>query len=86
MNLSAGLLPLLISSFSPRYVLIRACEIQLAAQTAATGEASNITVPPDEVVKKTFEIAKSFSGMSMGRLEFAAYMRLMDKEDPSFRV
>lgn len=79
-----------ISQFPPvlsaRYVLIRACEIQLAAQTAAVGDRTTLVCPPDEVVQKTFEIAKSFSGMAMGRLEFAAYVRLMDKEDASFRL
>ncbi|GAA5851618.1 hypothetical protein JCM8547_001152 [Rhodosporidiobolus lusitaniae] len=68
------------------YALIRASKIQVAAQSTAASNGNKLRLPAEEIVKKTFDIASSFTGVGVGRLEFAAELRWLDKHDPSYRT
>jgi adducin len=69
------------------YQLLKATAIQSHASACALGEKSNLNIPSDETVEKTFDVMhhKSFSGASYGVEELSAYMRWLDKIDPSYR-
>ncbi|KAJ6437395.1 adducin [Purpureocillium lavendulum] len=68
------------------YIAVRAAEIQLAAQSAA-GAGGGILHPDPVTAAKTRDALKYFaSGGDYGTMEFTAYMRLMDKVDPSYRI
>lgn len=76
-------------AFVRMYRLQRACEIQVAAQ----GTGSKLVVPPQDVVELTAErsddflVAEGDKGYSRNpNPEFTALMRLLDKEDPSYRT
>ncbi|WFC96257.1 hypothetical protein MBRA1_002913 [Malassezia brasiliensis] len=67
------------------YMLVRSSKLQATAQaTAPSGGGLHLATP--ESVKRTFEIAKTFSGHEFGTMEFSAFMRLMDKVDASYRL
>jgi len=66
------------------YSFMRACEIQRDACAAAMS-ADNLLIPLEDTVAKTMEAALNFSGSARGVKEFCAYMRLLDKEDDSYR-
>ena len=75
-------------AFVRMYRLQRACEIQLAAQ--ATG--APLTIPPHDVCEKSarlsddFLVAEGDKGYSRNpNPEFAAFCRLLDPKDPSYR-
>ena len=63
--------------------LILACEIQSHAQNAGRQELNYVS---NESVKKTYEVMQTFTGEASGILEFSAYMRQLDKADPSYRL
>ena len=71
-------------AFSRLYRLERACQIQIDAAAAGT-----LRVLSDEVAAKSGRDTNAFAGRGgntgMGRLEFAALMRRMDRLDPSYR-
>lgn len=67
------------------YLAVRAAEIQLAAQSAA-GAGGGVLHPDSATTSKTRDALKYFqSAGDYGTTEFTAYMRLMDKVDPSYR-
>ncbi|KWU45618.1 hypothetical protein RHOSPDRAFT_32926 [Rhodotorula sp. JG-1b] len=66
------------------YNLIRAAEIQVAAQSC--GGVDGLILPSEETAHKTVNRMRTMTGMPYGEMEFAAYMRLMDKIDPSYRL
>lgn len=73
------------AAFYSMYVLNAACEIQSHAGAAAMSE-NELLLPPDDTIQKSMQIAKHFSGQGMGKLELSAFMRILDKEDPSYRL
>lgn len=80
--LTAG--PTLEEAFIHMYRLNKACEIQVAAQAGGTP----LVIPSPEVCEAAAEMADEFleyDGQAVGRLEFDAYLRLMDKLDPGYR-
>jgi ribulose-5-phosphate 4-epimerase/fuculose-1-phosphate aldolase len=68
-------------AFSYLFHLQKACEAQLKAM--ATGETLN--VPPEEVSAKTRHQATSMSSY-VGRAEWPALIRMLDRIDPSYRM
>jgi len=71
-------------AFYTMYIVAKACEMQAIACAAAL-KAENLLVIKDDLVAKTQRIVKTFSGSSAGTLELSAYMRLLDREDDSYR-
>lgn len=68
------------------YVAIRAAEIQVAAQSAAAA-GGGLLRPDAKTLGKTREALEYFqTADDYGTLEFAAYMRLMDSIDASYRL
>jgi ribulose-5-phosphate 4-epimerase/fuculose-1-phosphate aldolase len=67
-------------AFSLMFYLERACEIQIAA---LAGGAELIT-PPADVRERTARQHEG-DGQPGGDLEWAAHIRLLDREDPSYR-
>ena len=72
-------------AFILMFRLQRACEVQIAAQSGGT----ELIIPSDKVLKTSVQLTKDFlennDGLPAGKLEFNSYVRLMDKNDPSFR-
>ncbi|KAL2844088.1 Adducin-related protein [Aspergillus pseudoustus] len=70
------------------YQLLAATDIQSHASACALGDAQNLNMPSDRTVNKTYEVMhkKGFSGAAYGLKELSAYMRLLDKLDPSYRT
>lgn len=80
--LTAG--PTLEEAFIHMYRLNKACEIQIAAQAGGT----LLVIPSKNVCEAAVGMSDEFleyDGQAFGRLEFDAYLRLMDKLDPSYR-
>jgi len=69
-------------AFYLMYLVVKACEMQAVACAAATGSRDKLLVPSDDVILKSQLIGKVIGGAS---LEFSAFMRLLDKEDDSYR-
>ena len=68
-------------AFVRMYYLDRACEIQLAA--LATGRA--LELPPPAVCEEAARRSTSIDGHPFGEVEWAALIRQLDREDPSYR-
>lgn len=66
------------------FLTVKACEMQVAACSSAMTR-DRLIRPDNELVKKSQFISKNFSGSTFGTLELCAWMRLLDKEDPSYR-
>lgn len=71
-------------AFMHMFTCVKACEMQMYACTSAMTR-EKLLIPSDDLVKKTQFIASTFSGETAGVLEFCAFMRMLDKEDPSYR-
>jgi len=69
-------------AFILMYLMAKTCEIQSHACTIAMTR-DQLIVPSDEMVQRTYGLVKN-SGFD-GTLELCAYMRLLDKEDMSYR-
>lgn len=70
------------------YQLLKATKIQSHASTCALGGQDDLNMPPAKTVEKTFDVMqrKGFSGAPYGIKELSAYMRWLDKVDPSYRL
>ena len=72
-------------AFILMFRLQRACEIQIAAQSAG-GE---LIVPPKNIRERsailTDEFLSDYGGHNAGKLEFDSYLRLIDRKDPTYR-
>jgi len=63
----------------------KACEIQALASSAAFTR-DNLIVPDKKLVERQWDLVLGFTGVNqIGLLELCAEMRLLDKEDPSYR-
>ena len=69
-------------TFINLWAMQRACEVQVA--TDATGQPS-IPVSPDVLAKSEQLMAMQAMGGPAGELEFNAFVRLIDKIDPSYK-
>jgi ribulose-5-phosphate 4-epimerase/fuculose-1-phosphate aldolase len=69
-------------AFMNQWSLERSCQIQVACD--ASGQA--IIPVPDEVLKKSEKLmSMQAQGQPAGELEFAAFTRIIDKIDPSYK-
>jgi ribulose-5-phosphate 4-epimerase/fuculose-1-phosphate aldolase len=69
-------------AFTLMHYLERSCEIQVAAQ--AGGGA--LALPAPEVIERTVATAQGVGDRSFGEIGFAALLRRLDREDPSYRA
>ncbi len=72
-------------AFILMFRLQRACEIQIAAQ----GSGVELVVPPKQVCEQSAELTDNFlsdnDSQETGKLEFDAFLRLMDQKDPTYQ-
>ena len=61
--------------------LERTCEIQLAAMAGG----SELALPPDEVIKSTIAVAQGVGDRAFDDIGFDAFLRQLDRLDPSYR-
>jgi ribulose-5-phosphate 4-epimerase/fuculose-1-phosphate aldolase len=69
-------------AFINLWTLQRACEVQIATDSAGRG---SIPVGDHILSKGEKLMAKQSSGNPTGELEFNAYVRLIEKADPSYK-
>jgi len=71
-------------AFELMHLLIRACKEQVLALSAGR---ENITIPSIEIRQKTYDAVSSrrINTDAVGKREFDAYIRLLDKEDVSYK-
>ena len=67
------------------YRLSKACEVQVLAQGGMGGYVNPSKEAADYTVRGTLDYVTAYGTKGAGDEEFAAFMRLMDKKDPSFR-
>ena len=67
-------------AFTLMHYLERSCEIQVAAQGGGP-----LALPPREVIDRTVATAQGVGDASFGRIGFAALVRKLDRDDPSYR-
>ena len=72
-------------AFILMYRLERACQVQIAAQAGG----GPLTVPPRDVCEASAALTDEFlsgnDGLAVGQLEFDSFVRLIDREDPSYK-
>jgi ribulose-5-phosphate 4-epimerase/fuculose-1-phosphate aldolase len=68
-------------AFTLMHNLERTCEIQLAAMAGG----SELALPPDEVIKSTIAVAQGVGDRVFGDVGFDAFLRQLDRLDPSYR-
>jgi ribulose-5-phosphate 4-epimerase/fuculose-1-phosphate aldolase len=69
-------------AFTLMHYLERSCEIQIAAQ--AGGGA--LALPAPEVIDSTVKTAQGVGDASFGAIGFKAFVRRLDREDPSYKT
>lgn len=62
------------------HYLIDSCKIQVMQGR------NDLILPSAQVAQKTYNIAKNFNKEGFGNKELSAYMRVLDREDPSYRT
>lgn len=73
--------PTIAQAFNTHYMLETACKIQVDAMCSGT----ELVMPPDEVVQETARLFQPGVRRAYGVMEWEALLRLLDREDPSFR-
>lgn len=75
----------ILEAFNTMFRLERACQMQIAAMSCG----QPLSLPPEDVVQKTYEMfhpkLQPSSRRKPGRLEWPALLRMLDRNDPSFR-
>ena len=69
-------------AFNNHYVLDLACKIQVDALAART----ELSIPSDEIVAMTSWLFRPEVRRAYGEMEWEAMLRLLDRQDPSFRT
>lgn len=73
------------SSIAQAYFLMHylewSCRIQIAAQSAAT----DLVLPPGDVIARTVKTAQGVGDGAFAEVAFRALLRKLDREDPSYR-
>ena len=67
-------------AFTLMHYLERSCEIQVAAQGGRA-----LALPPRQVIDATAATAQGVGDANFGRIGFAALVRKLDRDDPSYR-
>lgn len=73
--------PTIAEAFNSHYMLEQACKIQVDAMSAGT----ELVMPPPEVVSQTARMFEPGVRRAFGVMEWEAMLRLLDRDDPSFR-
>lgn len=68
-------------AFNLMYWLEMACKIQLDAMSSGT----ELTVPPPEVIEKTYNLYQPHVRRPFGEMEWPAMLRMLDRRDPSYK-
>jgi ribulose-5-phosphate 4-epimerase/fuculose-1-phosphate aldolase len=68
-------------AFTLMHYLERSCEIQIAAQAGG----APLALPPAEVIERTVATAQGVGDRSFGDIGFAALLRKLDRDDPSYQ-
>jgi ribulose-5-phosphate 4-epimerase/fuculose-1-phosphate aldolase len=68
-------------AFNTMYWLEQACQVQVDAMASG----AELVVPTKEVVSQMSTRYVNHPERIMGMLEWDAYIRLLDREDPSYR-
>ena len=63
------------------HTLERGCEIQIAAQSGGR----ELVLPPDDVIKRTVQIAREVGDQHFAEAGFDAVVRQLDRIDPTYR-
>jgi adducin len=66
--------------------LIEASKIQCSASQACLRGTDSLNLVDEELMRLTKQLASSFNKEGTGMKEICAYMRLLDKIDPSYRL
>lgn len=69
-------------AFTLMHYLERTCEIQVAAQAGG----GPLALPPQPVIDATVATAQGVGDPAFGEVGFAALLRRLDREDPSYRA
>lgn len=73
--------PSIAEAFNTHYMLDQACKIQVDAM----GSGAEIVMPPASVVEETARLFQPHVRRAYGVMEWEAMLRLLDRDDPSFR-
>ena len=73
--------PSIAEAFNTHYMLEQACKIQVDAMTAGT----ELLLPTPEVVAETARLFEPNVRRPFGVMEWEALLRLLDREDPSYK-
>lgn len=68
-------------AFTLMHYLERSCEIQIAAQAGG----APLALPPQDVIDTTVKTAQGVGDASFGAIGFKAFVRRLDREDPSYK-
>lgn len=74
--------PTIAQAFNTHYMLDMACKFQVDAMCSGT----ELVMPPPEVVEETARLFQPGVRRSYGVMEWEAMLRMLDREDPSFRT
>ncbi|WP_454737949.1 class II aldolase/adducin family protein [Cupriavidus necator] len=69
-------------AFNLMYWLEMACKIQLDAM----GTGAELTMPPPEVIEKTYNLYQPHVRRPFGEMEWPAMLRYLDRRDPSYKT
>ncbi|MES2483109.1 MAG: class II aldolase/adducin family protein [Pseudomonadota bacterium] len=73
--------PTVAEAFNTQYMLEQACKIQVDAMAGG----AELVIPAPEVIAQTVHMFQPGVRRAFGVMEWEAMLRLLDKEDPSFR-
>jgi ribulose-5-phosphate 4-epimerase/fuculose-1-phosphate aldolase len=73
--------PSIAEAFNAHYMLDTACKIQVDAMASGT----ELVMPPPETAQETARLFQPNVRRAYGVMEWEAMVRLLDREDPSFR-
>lgn len=73
--------PSVAEAFNSHYMMEQACKIQVEAMCSG----AELVMPPPEIVAETAYLFEPNVRRAFGVMEWEAMLRLLDREDPSFR-
>jgi ribulose-5-phosphate 4-epimerase/fuculose-1-phosphate aldolase len=73
--------PTIAEAFNSHYMLDQACKIQVDAMSSG----AELVMPPPKVVEETARLFEPNVRRAFGVMEWGAMIRLLDREDPSYK-
>jgi ribulose-5-phosphate 4-epimerase/fuculose-1-phosphate aldolase len=73
--------PSIAQAFNTLYWLEMACK----AQVDALSSGMKLTMPPDEVIQKTYHLYQPQVRRPFGEMEWPAMLRIVEKLDPTYK-